>query len=151
MASGTSGRCGLFDVLEILLALGLATGMAGCGAGRSTAPLTGVTIQNTTPHFGFAICTQRALHGCIATIPIRSGTLVTPAVDIEAGCLDEAAAAAACPGDVNHAPEVQRCYAEHGVILDLFGVADPSLPTYPSEMRLACDEGLTSIGFIEPF
>jgi hypothetical protein len=110
-----------------------------------------VTIQNTTPHFGFAICTQSDLHGCIATIPMRGGTLVTPAVDIEAGCPDEAAATAACPGDVSHTPDVQRCYAEHGVILDPFGVPDPSLPTYPSEMRLACDEGITSIGFIEPF
>lgn len=151
MASGTSGRWALFDVLAALLALGLAASTGGCGGGRSTAPLTGVTIENTTPHFGFAICTQRALHGCIATIPIRSGTLVTPAIDIEPGCLDEAAAAAACPGDVNHSAEVQRCYGQHGVILDAFGVADPTLPTYPSEMRLACDEGITSISFIEPF
>lgn len=151
MASGVSLRGGLFDVRAAMVAVGLATGIVGCGGGRSTAPLTGVTIQNTTPHFGFAICTQRALTACVATIPIRSGTLVTPAFDIAAGCLDEAAAAAGCPGDVNHTAAVQRCYAEHGVILDAFGVADPSLPTYPSEMRLACDEGITSISFIEPF
>jgi hypothetical protein len=150
MASGVSLRGCLFDVRAAAVAVGLATAIVGCGGGRSTAPLTGVTIQNTTPHFGFAICTSAPLHACTATIPIRHGTRVTPPVDIAAGCLDEAGAAAACPGSSNE-PSVQRCYAEHGVIIDAFGVADPSLPTYPSEMRLACDEGITSISFIEPF
>jgi hypothetical protein len=125
------------------------TCLTACGPSRSTAPLTGVTITQTTPHFGFAICTPATLHACIATIPIRHGTRVTPAVDLAPDCLDEARAAAACPGSANE-QSVQRCYAEHGVIIDLFGVADPSLPTYPSEMRLACDEGVTSIGFLEP-
>jgi hypothetical protein len=125
------------------------TCLTACGPSRSTTPLAGVTITQTTPHFGFAICTPATLHACTATIPIRHGTRVTPAVDIAPDCLDEARAAIACPGSSNE-PSVQRCYAEHGVIIDLFGVADPSLPTYPSEMRLACDEGVTSIGFIEP-
>ncbi len=124
--------------------------LTSCQRARSTATLLGVTITQTTPHFGFAICTPGPLHDCIATIPIRHGTLVTPAVDIAPDCIDEAHAALACPGSSNDT-SVQRCYAEHGVIIDLFGVPDPSLPTYPSEMRLACEEGVASIGFIEPF
>lgn len=136
--------------MRLLVVTCAALVLASCSHERSSAPLAGVTIGQTTPHFGFAICPTSPLHACVATIPIRSGTLVTPAVDIGTDCLDETRAAIACPGNSNDTA-VQRCYAEHGVIIDLFGVTDPSLPTYPSEMRLACDEGVTSIGFIEPF
>lgn len=75
---------------------------------------------------------------------------MTPAVDIAAGCSTEAAAASACPGSSN-AADVQRCYAEHGVLIDLFGVVDPALPTYPSHFSLECQEGIGGIDFIEPF
>lgn len=129
--------------------------LGACGPpARSTAPLSGVTLGTPATLFGFIVCSPVPLHACVGTTPLRHGTRVTPPVDIEAtpSCAgQEAAAAAACPGSLADRATLE-CFARRGVLYDAGAVDAPGIaPPRPSHFELACDEGVASIDFIEPF
>lgn len=108
---------------------------------RTTRIETGVVLFET--QVDLMVCTNRALHNCVARYGTSLGDLVYPTTDIEpaVSCYSQARDATnACTIDGG---SDARCLARHGVLMD--DTATPGDPRTGAQgngnVRIECDEG----------